>query len=910
MIIGIAPAQAWSLQITNKDNSADYPPVAEFDQPYSITVQWVQDFQSIWGMIILTARECVEIEDLPSMGNGPHSYRITTSFFLPKEENVRAKVVVMQAWGEGENDFASDRYEWTVKVTSPRYEVQFFTNPPFLGEIRFGGNSYSHGERDFFPLGTYWIEAYIYGSTREFDRWTFTGGISVEDCYSKSTKATVTGSGSLTANWKQGASNPPELTLFQPEIDGLTVKVNGVTRPGTPGTTITRIHWDWGDGFREDGWFPASHTYAMAGTYTVTVTAYQSDDLSTTRSLTVTLQPQAPREAWLWIFVKDSQTQAPIAGATVYFDGELMPQTDYEGKSRCTYRVVNPPEIHSWRVEKSGYKMEEGNVRIDNFESGGAFTVYLEKEVPQGIPPELTLFTPEIDGLTVSINGVTMPGTPGTRIDRIHWDWGDGFSEDHWFPDSHTYSQAGTYTITVTSYQSDGLSTTKSVTVTVSSVPPPPSFDFRVSATPSSRTIKQGESTTFDVVVEIVSGSPETVSLSLSGLPSGTSYSFSQNSGYPTFTSTLTITTSTSTPVGTFTLTIAGEGDGIGRSTDVALIVQEKPSVAGNLLVRVFDSETRQPIQGVGVHVDGSYRGDTDFNGALLVSNLDEGYHLVALRKESYKDKIIENVLVEGGRTQEVEVYMEPGEYRGKVKVIAVVIDQYDEPVDGAEVYIDDGGGMKRVWDPFPKSTDKDGKVEFSVDAGSYIIEFRKKGYKVTQLDETKFYAPIVKSKVLMPRGFAVRIKVIGRYWAFWPPFSIRHYCDTFRVNDAPYPIGLSADDTWPFSSAEWWPNWKYELIIPGYGRGEAPYWWVGGWYLDYPEKGIPLSFDVETFSLGLGEEEKGPSWSFSVDPFNNPKVGRYGVEITFKLTSKYDWTETWKPLNSPPAEIDWSAQR
>jgi uncharacterized membrane protein len=324
---------------------------------------------------------------------------------------------------------------------------------------------------------------------------------------------------------------------------------------------------------------------------------------------------------------------------------------------------------------------------------------------------------------------------------------------------------AGTYTVTVTAYQSDGLSTTKSVTVTVSSVPPPPSFDFRVSATPSSRTIKQGESTTFDVVVEIISGSPETVSLglsglpsgasysfsresgtptfystltitidlsaypgnyaltitggnggkthsttvtlvvqekyqpsefdfsisaypstqsitqgesvsysvtvnlisdiaqivslSLSGLPSGTSYSFSQSSGYPTFTSTLTITTSTSTPVGTFTLTIAGESDGIGRSTDMALIVQEKPSVAGNLLVRVFDSETRQPIQGVGVHVDGSYRGDTDFNGALLVSNLDEGYHLVALRKENYKDKI-ENALVEGSRTQEVKVYMEP----------------------------------------------------------------------------------------------------------------------------------------------------------------------------------------------------------------------------------------------------------
>jgi len=94
-------------------------------------------------------------------------------------------------------------------------------------------------------------------------------------------------------------------------------------------------------------------------------------------------------------------------------------------------------------------------------------TVTVTKTVQQGSEqsPSLTLFEPEIDGLTVTINGVTMPGTPGTMVTRIHWDWGDGSSEDRWFPASHTYSRAGTYTITVTSYQSDGLHTTKSVTV-------------------------------------------------------------------------------------------------------------------------------------------------------------------------------------------------------------------------------------------------------------------------------------------------------------------------------------------------------------------------------------------------------------------------------------------------------------
>ena len=76
-------------------------------------------------------------------------------------------------------------------------------------------------------------------------------------------------------------------------------------------------------------------------------------------------------------------------------------------------------------------------------------------------PPELTLFTPEIDGLTVTINGVTIPKTEGTFIEVIYWDWGDGYVEYGWFPNSHTYDSEGTYTIRVISIQSDGLYTQK-----------------------------------------------------------------------------------------------------------------------------------------------------------------------------------------------------------------------------------------------------------------------------------------------------------------------------------------------------------------------------------------------------------------------------------------------------------------
>jgi PKD repeat protein len=83
---------------------------------------------------------------------------------------------------------------------------------------------------------------------------------------------------------------PPTLALGNPQINGLTVTISGTATPGYTGATITRIHWDWGDGESEDTWLPATHTYTSPGTYTVTVTAYQSDGLTTAKTLTVTLQ--------------------------------------------------------------------------------------------------------------------------------------------------------------------------------------------------------------------------------------------------------------------------------------------------------------------------------------------------------------------------------------------------------------------------------------------------------------------------------------------------------------------------------------------------------------------------------------------------------------------------------------------
>ncbi|MEM3467072.1 MAG: hypothetical protein QW566_11430, partial [Candidatus Jordarchaeales archaeon] len=99
------------------------------------------------------------------------------------------------------------------------------------------------------------------------------------------------------------------------------------------------------------------------------------------------------------------------------------------------------------------------------------------------------------------------------------------------------------------------------------------SFDFSVSISPSSGSATQGGSVTSTVTVTLTGGSPSTVSLSASGLPTGATASFSPASGLPTFSSTMTISTSSSTPTGTYTITVTGSDGGLSRTATYVLTV-------------------------------------------------------------------------------------------------------------------------------------------------------------------------------------------------------------------------------------------------------------------------------------------------------------------------------------------------
>jgi hypothetical protein len=127
----------------------------------------------------------------------------------------------------------------------------------------------------------------------------------------------------------------------------------------------------------------------------------------------------------------------------------------------------------------------------------------------------------------------------------------------------------GSYPVTIT-----GTSGTLSHSATVTLVVSQP--DFSLTATPASRTVTAGTSTTYTVSVAPAAGFTGSVSLGASGLPAGASASFSPNP--TTGTSTMTVTTTGSTPAGSYPVTVTGTSGSLSHATGVQLVVQAAPT--------------------------------------------------------------------------------------------------------------------------------------------------------------------------------------------------------------------------------------------------------------------------------------------------------------------------------------------
>ena len=178
---------------------------------------------------------------------------------------------------------------------------------------------------------------------------------------------------------------------------------------------------------------------------------------------------------------------------------------------------------------------------------------------------------------------------------------------------SGTPTTAGTsnFTVQVRDSECPPATATAPLSITVTTIP-----TFSISASPSSLSVVQGNQGTSIITTTISKGFNSAITLSASGMPSGTTVSFNPDpipapgSGN----STMTITVGSSTPTGTYPITVTGNGGGVQQNTTLSLTVTA-------LVALSWNASTSQDVIGYNAYRSTTSGGPyTKLNSTLISS--------------------------------------------------------------------------------------------------------------------------------------------------------------------------------------------------------------------------------------------------------------------------------------------------
>lgn len=290
-------------------------------------------------------------------------------------------------------------------------------------------------------------------------------------------------------------ANEAPAAAFSASTNGLLASLDATESEDSDGT-IAGYAWDFGDGSHGTG-VTTSHTYDEGGTYEVTLTVTDDDGAtdSITKDVTVAAAPpnQAPTAAaehtieHLLVTVDGTSSTDPD-GTIVGFAWDFG---DGNG--------ANTAEATHTYAEAGTYEVTLTVTDDDGATDSTSFEVIVEAPPVNQAPT--ARFEATLSELSVSVDAAGSTDADGT-IDSYTWTFGDGATGTG-VTASHTYEEAGTYTVTLTVKDNDGAidSTTESVTVTA---PPPneaPTAAFSWTAAGLTATLDGSASTDADGMV-------------------------------------------------------------------------------------------------------------------------------------------------------------------------------------------------------------------------------------------------------------------------------------------------------------------------------------------------------------------------------------------------------------------------
>jgi large repetitive protein len=274
---------------------------------------------------------------------------------------------------------------------------------------------------------------------------------------------TVTDNQGATNTTSQGVSvvapppNQPPVAAFTSSSTYLAASFDGTTS-SDPDGTVASWAWNFGDGSTGTG-STASHTYAAAGTYQVTLTVTDNQGAQTSVTNPITVVANRPPVAAF---------TSSVTNLAASFDGTTS--SDPDGT------------VASYAWDFGDGATGTGATASHTYATAGTFTVTLtvtdnagatnqvQHQVTTTLPPNqppVASFTATATGLAVAVNGSASSDPDGT-VASYAWNFGDGTGTATGATANYTYAASGTYTVslTVTDNQGATNTTTKSVTVT------------------------------------------------------------------------------------------------------------------------------------------------------------------------------------------------------------------------------------------------------------------------------------------------------------------------------------------------------------------------------------------------------------------------------------------------------------
>jgi PKD repeat protein len=286
---------------------------------------------------------------------------------------------------------------------------------------------------------------------------------------------TVTDPGGLTSSTSHvlavAPANQPPTASFTASSVGLTTTVDASGSSDPEGRALGYA-WDFGDGATATG-ATSSHTYATAGTYTVTLVVTDPGALTSSASRTITLAPA---------------NQPPTAAFTAGGSG-LTATVDASGSSDPEGGALG----YAWDFGDGA--TATGATSSHTYATAGTYSVALTVTDPGGLTattsrsvtvappnqPPTAAFTSSSSNLTATLDASTSSDPEGGTLSYA-WNYGDGTTGTGATP-SHTYAAAGTFTVTLTVTDPGALTNAVSHTVTVTApVNQPPTAAFTSSS--------------------------------------------------------------------------------------------------------------------------------------------------------------------------------------------------------------------------------------------------------------------------------------------------------------------------------------------------------------------------------------------------------------------------------------------